>query len=208
MAGDKSNYDTISNIEVKYLKDADGKLISPIVSGESVFLPKDDSMLQDKIDSIDNRLVSASQSRAGFMSAADKTKLDGITTSADSVSFTRSLTAGTKVGDLTINGTTTSLYAPTPSSGLTISSYATSEHTCKSSFILGPSGEHSEEVVFYKDGWYPLSVAGVPNGDLGLKRINIQSAGKGWAKIYFTMKNGDPGANRQGSLKCHILWAK
>ena len=209
MAGDKGdNYETISNIEVKYLKDNEGKIISPVVSSESVFCPGEDAMLKDKINAIDSKLVAASQSKAGFMSAADKTKLDGITTSADSVSFTRSLTAGTKVGDLTINGTTTSLYAPTPSSGLTISSYTTSEHTCKSSFILSPSGEHSEEVVFYNDGWYPLSVAGVPNGDLGLKRINIQAAGKGWARIYFTMKNGDPGANRQGSLKCHILWAK
>lgn len=47
------------------------------------------------------------------MSAADKTKLDDITTSADSVSFTRSLTSGTKVGTITINGTSTDMYAPT-----------------------------------------------------------------------------------------------
>ena len=55
----------------------------------------------------------ATQSANGFMSAADKTKLDGITESADSVSFTRSLTSGTKVGTITINGTGTDLYAPT-----------------------------------------------------------------------------------------------
>lgn len=42
-----------------------------------------------------------------------KEKLDGITASADSVSFARSLTSGTKVGTITINGTGTDLYAPT-----------------------------------------------------------------------------------------------
>lgn len=113
MANEKGdNYETISNIEVKYLKDNEGKIISPVVSSESVFCPGEDAMLKDKIDAIDSKLVAASQSKAGFMSAADKTKLDGITSSADSVSFTRNQTAGTKIGTLTINGTGTDLYAP------------------------------------------------------------------------------------------------
>ena len=55
----------------------------------------------------------ATQSAAGLMSAADKKKLDGVTDSADAVSFTQSLTTGTKVGTITINGTGTDLYAPT-----------------------------------------------------------------------------------------------
>ena len=55
----------------------------------------------------------ATQSAAGLMSAADKKKLDGITDSADAVSFTQSLTTGTQVGTITINGTATKLYAPT-----------------------------------------------------------------------------------------------
>lgn len=55
----------------------------------------------------------ATTSSAGLMSASDKSKLDGITSSADSVSFTRNLTSGTKVGTITINGTATDLYAPT-----------------------------------------------------------------------------------------------
>ena len=55
----------------------------------------------------------ATTSAAGFMSASDKSKLDGITASADSVSFTQSLTSGTQVGTITINGTGTALYAPT-----------------------------------------------------------------------------------------------
>lgn len=57
--------------------------------------------------------ATATQSANGFMSSADKKKLDGITESADSVSFSRSLTSGTKVGTITINGTGTDLYAPT-----------------------------------------------------------------------------------------------
>ena len=55
----------------------------------------------------------ATASKAGLMGADDKAKLDGITASADSVSFSRSLTSGTKVGTITINGTGTDLYAPT-----------------------------------------------------------------------------------------------
>ena len=47
------------------------------------------------------------------MSGSDKTKLDGITESADAVSFNRSLSSGTKIGTLTINGTGTDLYCQT-----------------------------------------------------------------------------------------------
>ena len=57
--------------------------------------------------------TNATTSKAGLMGADDKAKLDGITASADSVSFSRSLTSGTKVGTITINGTGTDLYAPT-----------------------------------------------------------------------------------------------
>lgn len=43
----------------------------------------------------------------------EKEKLAGITDGADSVSFTQSLTSGTQVGTITINGVDTKLYAPT-----------------------------------------------------------------------------------------------
>lgn len=55
----------------------------------------------------------ATTSANGLMTSAMVTKLNGITDSADSVSFTASLTSGTKVGTITINGTSTDLYAPT-----------------------------------------------------------------------------------------------
>lgn len=54
----------------------------------------------------------ATSSTNGLMSSEDRVKLDGITASADSVSFSRSLTSGTKVGTITINGAGTDLYAP------------------------------------------------------------------------------------------------
>lgn len=55
----------------------------------------------------------ATQSANGLMSSGDKSKLDGIQAGADAVSFTRSLTGGTKIGTLTINGTGTDLYCQT-----------------------------------------------------------------------------------------------
>ena len=78
------------------------------------------------ITAINSRTVTipsatATTSANGLMSKTDKSKLDGITESADSVSFSRSLTSGTKVGTITINGTGTDLYAP---SSYTHPSYA------------------------------------------------------------------------------------
>lgn len=49
-------------------------------------------------------------SDTAFTSAL-KTKLDGISDSADAVSFTASLTSGTKIGVITINGVETTLYS-------------------------------------------------------------------------------------------------
>ena len=55
----------------------------------------------------------ATTSAAGLMSAADKEKLNGITESADSVSFAQTTTSGNAIGTITINGTDTKLYSPT-----------------------------------------------------------------------------------------------
>lgn len=57
--------------------------------------------------------TSATTDTPGFMSAADKAKLDGISDSADSVSVTRALTAGTKIGTITVNGLAVDLYCQT-----------------------------------------------------------------------------------------------
>lgn len=52
----------------------------------------------------------ATGTTAGLMSAADKAKLDGIAAQADNVTFARTLTSGTKIGTITINGTATDIY--------------------------------------------------------------------------------------------------
>lgn len=49
----------------------------------------------------------------GLMSSSDKSKLDGIQAGADAVSFSSSLSSGTKIGTININGTNTDIYAPT-----------------------------------------------------------------------------------------------
>lgn len=58
---------------------------------------------------------------SGLMSTSDKSKLDGITSSADAVSFSRALSSGTKIGTITINGTNTDIYAPTAETSPTYS---------------------------------------------------------------------------------------
>lgn len=55
----------------------------------------------------------ATTSANGLMSSSDKSKLDGIQAGADAVSFSRSLSSGTKIGTININGVNTDMYAPT-----------------------------------------------------------------------------------------------
>lgn len=61
----------------------------------------------------DTTYSNATTKVSGLMSTSDKSKLDGITSSADAVSFSRVLSSGTKIGTITINGTNTDIYAPT-----------------------------------------------------------------------------------------------
>ena len=55
----------------------------------------------------------ATTSANGLMSSSDKSKLNGIQAGADAVSFSRSLSSGTKIGAININGVNTDIYAPT-----------------------------------------------------------------------------------------------
>ena len=84
-----------------------------LVAGSNVTITPDAATDKITIAATDTKYSNATTGTSGLMSATDKAKLDGITTSADSVSFSRSLTSGTKVGTITINGTATDLYAPT-----------------------------------------------------------------------------------------------
>lgn len=54
----------------------------------------------------------ATTSANGLMSSGDKYKLNGIQAGADAVSFSRSLSSGTKIGTININGANTDIYAP------------------------------------------------------------------------------------------------
>lgn len=54
----------------------------------------------------------ATTSANGLMSSSDKFKLNGIQAGADSVSFSRSLSSGTRIGTININGVNTNIYAP------------------------------------------------------------------------------------------------
>ena len=84
-----------------------------LVAGSNVTITPDAATDKITIAATDTKYSNATTGTSGLMSATDKAKLDGITASADSVSFSRSLTSGTKVGTITINGTATDLYAPT-----------------------------------------------------------------------------------------------
>lgn len=55
----------------------------------------------------------ATASANGLMSSSDKSKLNGIQAGADAVSFSRSLSSGTKIGTININGVNTDIYTPT-----------------------------------------------------------------------------------------------
>lgn len=55
----------------------------------------------------------ATTSANGLMSSSDKSKLNGIQAGADAVSFSGSLSSGTKIGTININGVDTNIYAPT-----------------------------------------------------------------------------------------------
>lgn len=55
----------------------------------------------------------ATTSANGLMSSSDKSKLNGIQAGADAVSFSSSLSSGTKIGTININGVNTDIYAPT-----------------------------------------------------------------------------------------------
>ena len=95
-------------------------------------IPSKMSELEQDV-SLGSTYVDATQSASGLMSATDKAKLDGIQAGADAVGFTQALTTGTKIGTLTINGTSTTLYCQTntdtntvyehPTSGVTAGTY-------------------------------------------------------------------------------------
>ena len=113
----------------------------------------------------DTTYSNATQNSAGLMSASDKSKLDGIQNGADSVSFTRNLTSGTKIGTITINGTGTDLYcetntdttysnATTSSAGLMSASdkVKLDNLTDTNNYLTEVSGNGNGNVIFKRSG--------------------------------------------------------
>ena len=100
----KDGSDNIITTTYETKTDASAKLEEAKAHTNSVAAGKSD---------VGHRHDNATTDADGFMSSADKTKLNGISDSADSVSFSRKLTSGTEVGTITINGTGTKIYAPT-----------------------------------------------------------------------------------------------
>lgn len=106
--------------------------------------------------------AAATTSAAGLMSASDKSKLDGITANADSVSFSQSLTSGTKVGTITINGSATNLYCQT-NTNTTYSNMtgATSSAAGKAGLVPAPAA--GKQTSFLRgDGTWAEPGAGMP----------------------------------------------
>lgn len=93
----------------------------------------------------------ATTSAAGFMSASDKSKLDGITANADSVSFSQSLTSGAAVGTITINGTGTTMYAPTNTD---TKNTAGSTDSSKKLFLIGAESQAANPQTYSHDTAY------------------------------------------------------
>lgn len=90
---------------------------SPATKGTAIeFIDTISQNAQGVISATKKKVASAGTSAAGLMSAEDKKKLDGITASADAVSFTRNATSGNKIGTITINDTPLDLYSPTQTS--------------------------------------------------------------------------------------------
>lgn len=115
-SGAEVNQNAFSNIAVigasTIVADAKNDTLT-LAAGSNVTITPNTTDDMITISATDTKYSAATTSSTGLMSAADKAKLDGITASADSVAFSRSLTSGTKVGTITINGTATDLYAPT-----------------------------------------------------------------------------------------------
>lgn len=98
---EKSIWNSKANTLDEHMSDT----VSHVTAGEK-------SIWNSKADSTHTH-TAATSSAAGFMTAADKVKLDGISDSADAVSVTRALTSGTKIGTITINGVAADLYCQT-----------------------------------------------------------------------------------------------
>lgn len=108
--------------------------------------------LDEKADLEHNHDV-ATDSSNGFMSSADKKKLDEISEGADSVLFEQKLTTGVEVGTITINETSTTLYAPAnTNTTYDLSATQNSNENVKLNLIANGSGSEIDSIEIIGDG--------------------------------------------------------
>lgn len=127
----------------------------------------------------------ATQTSPGLMSADDKKKLDGITASADAVSFTASTTSGTKVGTITINGEATDMYAPSSSTATS----ATTAEKLKTARTIQANLASTSAASF--DGSANVTpgvtgTLGLANGGTGATTAAAGRANLGATKVYWS----------------------
>ena len=140
---------------VKFIQTTEANLNSiPVQDGQMIVLT-DKNRIHYDVDGV--RLSSceppsvATTSSAGLMSASDKLKLNNITDSADAVSFTRTLTSGSEIGTLTINGTAVKLYAP---SNTDTKNTAGATDTSSQIFLIGATSQAANAQTYSHDTAY------------------------------------------------------
>ena len=98
----------------------------------------------------------ATTSAAGFMSAADKIKLNSITSGADSVLVSRNLTSGTQVATITVSGTNYVLYAPTNTDTDTKNTAGSINNSSKL-FLIGATTQAANPITYSNSSVYTQS---------------------------------------------------
>lgn len=151
----------------------------------------------------DTTYSAATTSAAGLMSASDKSKLDGITASTDSVSFSANATSGNKVGTITINGTSTDMYSPTQTSVSGNAGTATKLATAKA--IDGISFDGTANVTRYAtcstDAATVAKIASVTAGT-----FNLVTGAKVTIKFNYSNTAASPTLNVNGTGDKAIYW--
>ena len=125
----------------------------------------------------DTKYGGATTSAAGLMSAADKTKLDGIQTSADAVSFTSKLTSGTEIGTITINGTETTIYCEKASDNVASKSQGVYYVAGNTTGTAGTWTGTNSDIESYYDGLvvnYKVGIAGADTTTLNINNLGAK----------------------------------
>ena len=90
------------------------------------------------------------------MSAADKIKLNSITSGADSVLVSRNLTSGTQVATITVSGTNYVLYAPTNTDTDTKNTAGSINNSSKL-FLIGATTQAANPITYSNSSVYTQS---------------------------------------------------